>query len=189
MNDEFVVYKGSGISDLKILEKLPESLRNFLQKTNGFIAFDGGLHIRGIVDSPDWHSLQKVWFGDFSMHTMFSSLKESDIPFGQDCLGDQYVLRDETVWQLSSETDELENLRLSLENFLTKTEENPVDFLSLQPLLKFMKEGGKLEKGQLLSVYPPFCTKESAEGISLKAIPLFDRLSFLADFARQVNGL
>ena len=189
MNGEFVAYVGDEISDLVILEKLPESLGDFLQKTNDLIAFDGGLHIRGIVNSPNWHSLQKVWFGDFSLHTMFSSLKESDIPFGQDCLGDQFVLRDETVWQLSSETDELENLNLSLEDFLTKTEENPVDFLSLEPLLQFMKEGGKIEKGELLSVYPPFCMEESAEGISLRAIPMFDRLGFLADFARQVNGL
>lgn len=189
MNDEFVVYKGGEISEVEILGKLPASLRDFLQKTNGLTAFDGGLHIRGIVNSPHWHSLQKVWFGDFSLHTMFSNLKEGDIPFGQNCLGDQFVLRDETVWQLSAEIDELENLSLNLEEFLTKTNANPVDFLLLEPLLKFTEEGGKLEKRELLSVYPSFCTEESAEGVSFKAVPMFDRLGFLADFARQINSL
>lgn len=189
MNLEFINYKGDEISNKEILLKLPTDLQNLLKEINGFTAFDGGLHIRGIVNIPEWHSLEKVWFGDFALHDMFSTLKESDIPFGQDCLEDQYVLRNKKVWHLSSETDELEKLDMSLNEFLLKAEENPTDFLSLQPLLKFLEEGGKLEKGQLLSVYPPFCTKETAEGISLKAISMFDRLIFLADFAKQIKKL
>ncbi len=33
----------------------------------------------------------------------------------------------------------------------------------------------------------PFCTKESAAGISLRAIAAEERIAFLADFARQLN--
>lgn len=189
MKTEFINYRGKEFSDEKILAKLPEDLRVLLQMINGFIAFDGGLHVRGIIDFPEWHSLQKVWFGDFALYKIFLSLKESDIPFAQDCFGDQFILRDGTVWQLNAETDELENMNFSLNEFLANAEENPVDFLSLQPLVKFMIEGGKIENGQLLNVYPPFCTKESAEGVSLKAVPMFERISFLADFARQIKSL
>jgi hypothetical protein len=46
-----------------------------------------------------------------------------------------------------------------------------------------------LKPGELLSVYPPFCTKESAAGVSLKAISASDRIGFLADFAKQISQL
>ncbi|HXG84527.1 MAG TPA: hypothetical protein VNI84_10915 [Pyrinomonadaceae bacterium] len=34
---------------------------------------------------------------------------------------------------------------------------------------------------------PPFAAEESAHGVSLKAISMFDRIGFLADFAGQVS--
>lgn len=52
--------------------------------------------------------------------------------------------------------------------------------------MQFRAEGGSLAPGQLLSVYPPFCTKESADGVSLAAVPATDRPGFLAEFARQL---
>jgi hypothetical protein len=189
MKNEPIKFQGSKISNLETFGKLPESLQMLLQQTNGFIAFDGGLHIRGIVNFPDWHSLEKVWFGDFALYKLFPNLKSSDVPFGQDCFGDQFVLRNETIWQLMAETGDLENLHLSLGEFLTRVEESPIEFLLLQPLQRFKDEGGKFENGQLLNVYPPFCTEEAKEGVSLQAIPMFERISFLADFAKQINDL
>ncbi len=162
-------------------------MRSLLSENNGFILFDGGLHVRGAVLSPEWHSLRKVWFGDFALYKLFPAIEESDVPFAQDCLGDQFVLRDGVVHKLDAEIGEIETLEMNLETFLTKAQENPVEFLSLEPLLQFMKEGGKLEQGQLLSVYPPFIAKESANGVPLKAISMFDRIGFLADFANQIT--
>ncbi len=46
---------------------------------------------------------------------------------------------------------------------------------------------GPLAPGQLPSVYPPFCTKEAADGVSLSAVAAEDRLAFLADFARALR--
>lgn len=189
MKSELINYLGNKISNLEILSKLPEDLQKLLHKKNGFIAFDGGLHIRGIVDFPKWHSLENVWFGDFALHKIFPNLTETDIPFGQDCFGDQFILRNETVWQLMSETGDIENLNLGINDFLMQAEENPVEFLILQPLLQFKNEGGNLENGQLLNVYPPFCTEEAKTEVSLKAIPMFERITFLADFAKQINNL
>lgn len=56
-------------------------------------------------------------------------------------------------------------------------------------LVQFRREGGELKPGELLSVYPPFCTKESGRGISLRAISASDRIGFLADFANQISHL
>jgi len=179
-------YAGSQITDIEILDRVPEDYGRLLNQTNGFILFDGGLHVRGAVLDPEWHSLRKAWLGASALHKLFPAIEETDVPFAQDCLGDQFVLRAGIVNKLDAEIGDVERLGMSLETFLSHAHENPVEFLSLQPLLQFISEGGKLRPGQLLSVYPPFITKESADGVSLKAISMYDRLGFLADFARQV---
>ena len=38
----------------------------------------------------------------------------------------------------------------------------------------------------MLNVYPPFCTKEAENGVSLAAVPASERLHFLAELARQM---
>ncbi|MDQ3816354.1 MAG: SMI1/KNR4 family protein [Acidobacteriota bacterium] len=182
-------YVGSEITDSEILGRIPEDYRRLLNQTNGFILFDGGLHVRGAVLSPAWHSLRRVWLGDSALHKLFPAINESDVPFAQDCLGDQFVLRAGVVHKLDAEAGEVETLGMNLEAFLNHAFENPVEFLSLHPLLQFMSEGGELRPGQLLSVYPPFITEESAGGVSLRAISMFDRIGFLADFARQVAAI
>jgi hypothetical protein len=182
-------YIGAEITDTDILNRLPESHRRLLEAENGFILFDGGLHVRGAVLSPEWHSLRKVWFGDLALHELFHAITETDVPFAQDCLGDQFVLRSDLVHKLDAEIGELENLGMDLEAFLDCARENPVEFLSLQPMQQFQREGGELKPGQLLSVYPPIIAKESANGVSLRAMSMFERIGSLADFARQVAGL
>jgi hypothetical protein len=78
---------------------------------------------------------------------------------------------------------------MDLESFLRRALEAPLEFLGLHPLFRFQNDGGTLQPGELLSVYPPFCTKESAQGVSLRAIPALERISFLVDFAKQIAYL
>jgi hypothetical protein len=67
-----------------------------------------------------------------------------DVPFVQETTGDQFVLRDGSVHRLSAETDELDALGLSLEEFLDLASQSPVDtlLLHLHPLLGFREQGG-----------------------------------------------
>src|SRR3712207_5944084 len=111
-------YVGAEITDTEILERIPEDYRGLLNQTNGFILFDGGLHIRGAVLAPEWHSLRKVWLGDSALHKLFPAINESDVPFAQDCLGDQFVLRAGVVHKLEAEAGEVETLGMNLESFL-----------------------------------------------------------------------
>jgi hypothetical protein len=189
MEQSYVTFQGSAVSDLEILSRVPEAYRRLLNQINGFVMFDGGLHVRGAVSSPAWHSLRNVWSGPLALHQLYPAVRETDVPFAQDCLGDQFILRDEAVHQLSGETGEIENLGIGLDSFLDKALQNPVEFLSLHPLLQFMAEGGKLRPGQLLNAYPPFCMKQSGKGVSLKAVPVSEQIRWLADFARQIAGL
>lgn len=186
MEEATATYIGSEITDFEILGKLPENLREFLNQNNGCILFDGGLHIRGAVLSPDWHSLRKVWGGELALYHLFPAVKKSDIPFAQDCLGDQFFLRKGVVHKLTAEIGEMKSLNMDLNTFINRSMEDPVDFLILRPLLQYQEEGGTLKPGELLSVYPPYCTDQSANGVSIEAIPMLDRIRFLAYFAEQI---
>jgi hypothetical protein len=182
-------FRGSELWSHHLLGDLPAEYRALLEHLNGVIAFGGGLHIRGVCEEPGWHSLTAMWSGECALHMLFDALLPSDVPFGQDCFGDQFVLRGETVYRLSGETGEIENLQLGFSKFLEACRTDPVDFLSLGPLARFLEEGGRLQPGHLLSVWPPYCSAESAQGVSLKAVPALERIHFLADFARQIRSL
>src|SRR5215213_5445947 len=166
-----VIYEAPPIDDQDLLARLPHAYRQILEQINGFIQFYGGLHIRGVCAAPRWHALGEVWFGDHALSSLYSAVHADDIPFGQDVLGDQFLLRDVLVYRLSAETGELESLGCTLLEFLERAQNDPVGYLSLQPMLQFYNDGGTLTPGQLLNVYPPFCTKEAANGVSLRAVP------------------
>ncbi len=185
LND--LTFQGPPVDDIATLDKLPSQLRGLLEQVNGFIQFGGGLHIRGACLSPDWHSLAEVWSGSLALWKIYPVLKKDDIPFGQDAVGDQFVLRDDVVHHLSGETGELSSLDCDLFMFLQSAQDAPVEFLSLNPLLQFHHEGGQLQPGQLLSVYPPFCTAQAGSKVSLRAISAIERIGFLADFAAQIS--
>ena len=67
--------------------------------------------------------------------------------------------------------------------------DNQLTLAGAYPLLQLETEGGTLRPGQLISAYPPFCTKEAADGVSLRAVPALELNRFHADFARQLAAL
>ena len=180
-----VTFFGPIVDDEELLLDVPSDLVAILRETNGVVAFRGGLHIRGACVSPLWHSLRHAWLGPESFASRYPAVNASDVPFAQDAVGDQFLLRKGEVVRLLAETGEVEGLGVTLSAFLERAGEDPVDYLNLQPLLQF-EESGRLQPGQLLSVYPPFCTKESADGVSLRPIPALERLAFLSTFAREI---
>jgi hypothetical protein len=183
-----LTYQGPPIDDHSILEKLPANLRGFLEQVNGFIQFAGGLHIRGACQAPDWHSLAEIWSGSLALSRLYPTIADSDIPFGQDALGDQFILREGVVHRLMSETGEITSLDCDFFGFLQSAQNDPLEYLGLHPLIQFQNEGGELKPSQLLSAYPPFCTTQAASGVSLKAISAVERVKFLADFAAQISN-
>lgn len=181
-----ITFQGPAIDDPEVMGRVPEALRDLLVQVNGFIQFGGGFHVRGACREPLWHSLSHAWVGPTALFRLFPAVKDTDVPFAQDGLGDQYLLRDGRVLCLQAETGEISELSHSLSSFLETIQREPVETLQLQPLLAFWEDGGGLEPGQLLSVYPPFCTKESTGGVSYRAIPAAERIGFLADLAAQL---
>ena len=179
-------FVGPPLDDNHVPSLLPRDYIGFLQSLNGCVVFGGGLHVRGASQTPAWHSLGWILTGDNRLSALYPEVRPDDIPFAQDCLGDQFLLRSGSVFRLSGETGELEDLRMGWRDFFAAAAADPIEFLSLQILERFRREGGSLEPGQLLSVYPPFCTEESAHGVSVQAISANERILFLADLAAEL---
>jgi hypothetical protein len=182
---EGIIYQGPALDDLEILEKLPEDLREMLLHVNGLIAFDGGLHLRGACLEPSWHSLRGAWFGANAVHKHYRSVGPDWVPFAQDCMGDQFLLCDGKVLKLLAETGDIDELGYGLAEFFDGSIADPVDFLTLQPLLQFQSEGNFLSPGELIMAYPPFCTEQAAQGVALMAAPALELLKFHSTLASQ----
>jgi hypothetical protein len=187
MKIEHTNFTGSSIDDRELLAKLPKELAKLLEQINGFIQFHGGFHVRGACLAPAWHSLRDAWIGKNAFHQLYPDVTPEDIPFAEDCMGDQFLLRDRIVWQLFAETGELESLESTFTEFMQNVEDDPGEHLALHPLLQFQREGGHLLPGQLLSATPPFCLEEADDGVSLEAVPSGERRQFLAKFASKMG--
>jgi hypothetical protein len=163
---------------------------NLLQRMNGYVAYYGALHVRGACREPLWHSLRYAWTGDGALHRLYPNLSVDDIPFAEDAIGDQYVLRDGAVHQLSGETGEVTSRGMDIVAFDAAVRANPFEFLVLGPLQQFIDEGAELRPGDLLSVMPPLVIdREPGERTSVRAIPARERIEWLAMFARKIHDL
>lgn len=181
-----ITYQGPPSDDAALLAQLPENLAALLGSVNGFIQYGGGLHVRGACLKPEWHSLRRAWRGPQAISALFPAAEPDWIPFAQDCVGDQFLLRDAQVLHLAAETGEVQDLNLTLGEFLKRASADPVDFLAMEPLLQFQNTHGALAAGDLLHAYPPFCTKEAAQGVSLRAVPAWEVHRTHAEFARAL---
>lgn len=184
-----LTYSGPPIDDAETLGRVPQPLRGALAQRNGCIAYRGGFHVRGACREPAWHSLREAWDGPMAFHELYEEVLDSDVPFAEDALGDQFLLRGEEVWHLWAETGEIERKALTLEAFMGEVFADATEALALEPVLAFLDAGQELKPGQLLMAYPPFCVSQSDDGVTLTAISTQERREFLATIARQIHGL
>jgi len=184
-----VTYQGPALETPEKLENLPGDLIEILWQVNGFVAYAGGLHVRGMVEEPEWHSLDRYWSGYMALNELFRDVQPYDVPFGQDFLGNQFLLRDGRVFKLRADTAEVSGLDLDLPHFLDACRHDPVEFLSLHLLAEFHQEHGMLEPGQLVHTMPPLSLRQADAKIAMKPVPVDNAISFLANFARQTQDL
>lgn len=184
---EDVTYRGPPLTeeDQALVAQLPDTLHWVLGQLNGFVAFGGALHVRGACQSPTWHSLQHAWGGEQAIHRLFPAVRPTDIPFGQDCIGDQFLLRDAVVMRLDADTGKISSTALELMAFLEKASASPESFLKTQPLDGLRASGQELAPGQVVAVIPPLVIRIEGER-SYKAVPAEKQARFRADIARQL---
>src|SRR5512133_3338532 len=189
INLDAVTWIGPEPDDTGLAVELPRALGEVLSSINGFILRGGALHVRGMSLSPSWHSLRTTWRGNTAVSKLYPRVLSADIPFGQDCVGDQFLLRDDAVLRLSAETGDVDLISGSLTEFLEAACRAPIDFLQAQPLLAFASQGRTLSPGMCIHVYPPFCAQESEQGVSMRDVPSDELLHFHAQFAAGIRGV
>ena len=182
MNITGITWQGESIEDVEILRELPAGLVRVLSDINGFILHDGAVHVRGASLSPGWHSVRAAWRGPNAFHTLYDAVRASDIPFAQDQVGDQFLIRDGIVVRLFAETGEVEWLSDSLEDFFSKVTKNIEAFLNVGL-------NHKLQPGQLLHAYPPFCVKDASRGVSLRPCSAEEVIVVHARFAKEIADI
>ncbi len=178
-------WTGTPVDDYEMLQRVPQALAESLQRRNGYIAALGGFHLRGASSSPAWHSLRTAWEGPNALHRLFPALCSTDVPFAQDCFGDQFLLREGRVIHLQGETGTVQQMDMNWQEYMRRVDVDPFGFLNLEPLRRYREQGGALEPGQLLSVYPPF--NAVGGGASFRPIDTMERIAALADFALQIS--
>jgi hypothetical protein len=112
----------------------------------------------------------------------------SDVPFAQDCVGDQFFLREGSVWKLSAESDDAKGTELTLFAFLEACATDPMTLLSPEPLIAIREDGTELHPGQLLHVYPPYIMRTES-GRSVRAIPAEEVILVHARLAAEIRDL
>lgn len=153
-----ISYQSEQIEDRETYNSLPAEIKQLIDDVKGVVAYQGGLHIRGCVREPQWHSLFEAWKGEMAFQKHYPELRATDIPFAEDCLGDQYFWRLGTVWSLMCETGDIEDTELDVFEFLDAIVEDPVEFLSMEPLIVYLEQNESLEAGKVLNVEPSFLT-------------------------------
>lgn len=144
------------------------------------ILYSGGLQVRSEKATDPLLNVGTFLDGELALSKLYPQVQPDDYPIAQDCFGDQFLIRDNSVVKLMAETGDIEEYNCTWEQFLAWVDEDPEDKLDLP-------ENLELEAGKLLFAYPPFCTKEGRNA-TIKAIDGLELISFHADFARQING-
>lgn len=144
------------------------------------ILYSGGLQVRSEKATDPLLNVSTFLDGELALSKLYPQVQPDDYPIAQDCFGDQFLIRDNSVVKLMAETGDIEEYNCTWEQFLAWVDEDPEDKLDLP-------ENLELEAGKLLFAYPPFCTKEGRNA-TIKAIDGLELISFHADFARQING-
>jgi len=172
-----------------IADQIPADLLAVLRAVNGFVQFGGGLHVRGVCRDPQWHSLEEAWRSATAISRSYPNVEDSDVPFAQDCVADQFLLRSGIVHRLFAETGAVESLDVDLDGFLASARKDPESYLGMGPLIQLQRQGHQLAPGEVVHVYPPLCTKEASSGFSTKAIPVTEALAYLAQLSDQLSRL
>lgn len=158
-----LTYRGAPLDDLELLGRLPSELQQLLAIRNGFVAYRGAIYVRGACTEPAWHALRAAMEGPNAYHTRTINVDPADIPFAQDALGRQFLLRTGKVYRVDPNRSALDELGLDLTQFLHMLYEHPQRLLPLDALLEFEATGATLRPGETLATAGRLSPGSSAE--------------------------
>ncbi|MEM1221806.1 MAG: hypothetical protein AAGH40_03520 [Verrucomicrobiota bacterium] len=177
-----ITWEAGSSTDIPMLNNLPKELHDLVADSGGFIVHHGAIHFRGCTEAPKWNSIREVYWGDGSLKMKYPQIDVDDIPFAHDQVGDFYLWRNEEIFHLDSETGDVSRFEHSFDLFIKGIEENIEEYLQISL-------DRRLEPGRALHVYPPFCTAEASDGVSMRDVSVEELIEFHADFAKQIRDI
>ncbi len=183
-----LIYEGPPLDEAELAAAaLPENFAGLLRQVNGFVCLHGGFHVRGICREPAWHALSTVTEGPRALHTHYRSVRLGDLPFGEECLGDQFLLRDGEVHRLYAESDQIEALSIGLGTFLDGLASEAI--FELPDFLYDWYSQGRLTADKAVHVYPPFVAAKPDSGYSFAPVPRLELLDYHFELSNQIRDL
>jgi hypothetical protein len=157
-----------------------------LRKTNGFYAFNRGLHFFGVCREPDWHNIvfwntKEAWRKDYGR-----SIREIYF-FAEDYFGGQYGYLKDRIVHLEPETGYIQEVAHSLSDWVEMILGNPDENLLLGLLRKWQAAGNQLEFGKHLFPKTPFVLGGSDDLADIKMVSSLDNMRFKAHLASQIS--
>lgn len=108
---------------------------------------------------------------------------------GLDVFGDIFLLIDERVARLNTETGEVDETWPNVEQWVEALNADPDTMVGQGFLLDWESQNGKLEPNHRLTSKMPFVFGGNYEISNIVSIPIPELLSFRADIARQIRDL
>ncbi len=183
-----LIYEGPPLEEAELATTdLPANFAGLLRQINGFVCLHGGFHVRGFCRAPAWHALSTVTEGPRALHAHYRSVQPGDLPFGEESLGDQFLLRDGEVHRLYTETDQIEALSIGLGTFLGGLASEAI--FELPDFLYDWYSQGRLTADKAVQVYPPFAAAKPESGYSFAPVPRLELLDYHIELSKQIRDL
>lgn len=182
---------GQPTSPDEIPSTIPGDLAKLIATRNGFVAFEGALHVFHFAhpDVPGEGDLTR-WNAPETWRDAYADLVETnDVFFAEDVFGNQFCIRHGRIWCFDSETGEADFLADDMEAWAGEIVAN-FAVLTGQPLAHdWQVAHGSLALGQRLVPKIPFVLGGEFTVANLRAVESVKGMRFRGDIAQQLRDL
>jgi SMI1/KNR4 family protein SUKH-1 len=164
--------------------------RRLLECMNGGYFFERSLHVFGACADPPWHSLG-AWNSPALWRDAYGEAAEGLVCFAEDAFGDQYAYsgRGGEVVCFEAELGRVVSVAPHFVAWLEGLLEQPEAVLPLDVMRREVETRQPLEPGWQLFAYPPLCTVESRQGVTVGQVDAVEAMRFRGSLALQLRNL
>jgi hypothetical protein len=164
--------------------------RRLLERMNGGYFFERSLHVFGACADPPWHSLS-AWNAPGLWRDAYGEAAQGLVCFAEDAFGDQYAysgMGGEVVC-FEAELGRVVSVAPHFVAWLEELLARPESVLPLDVMRREVETRQPLEPGGQMFAYPPLCTVESQEGVTVGQVDAVEAMRFRGSLALQLRNL
>jgi hypothetical protein len=160
-------------------------LLDYLSDSDGFYAFQRGLHVFGSCIEPAYHSFKRwnnpsTWIGEYG------GLADGLTFFAEDTFGDQFAWDGALFVRFEAETASRQPLGGSVEEFFGRILGNSEEELGLEVLNRWILAHGPVPEGVHLFPRTPLVLGGSLDPVDVVTIDPIENMRFKGSLVRQI---